>query len=152
MATLKYPSDTETTQIVNTIIEECGQSQEPLRDFYCRLWEMDATDRALSWIRRDWIFELTKVPGNTVEGAEDLAIKLIQNSSNAHEIWRARCAALRELPDGDPVERRQAMIQYETGTQTDKKKDNARPPRPFPEKELAPTTAPLKRLDKPPIS
>ena len=114
MATLKYPSDTETTQIVNTIIEECGQSQEPLRDFYCRLWEMDATDRALSWIRRDWIFELTKVPGNTVEGAEDLAIKLIQNSSNAHEIWRARCAALRELPDGDPVERRQAMIQYET--------------------------------------
>jgi hypothetical protein len=29
-------------------------------------------------------------------------------------MWRARCAAIRDLPDGDPVERRQAMIQYET--------------------------------------
>jgi hypothetical protein len=84
MATLAYPSEHETTQVVDKIIEKCGRSQEPLRGFYCRLWEMNATDRALSWIRRDWIFELTKVPGNTVEGAENLAIKLIQNSSLAH--------------------------------------------------------------------
>ena len=74
---------------------------------------MDATDRALSWIRRDWIFELTKIPGNTVEEAEKLAIKLIQNSYLAHDIWIARCAAIRDRPEGDPVERRQATTQYE---------------------------------------
>ena len=114
MATLAYPSEHETKQVVDKIIKKCGRSQEPLHDFYCRLWEMDATDRALSWIRRDWIFELTKIPGNTVEAAEKLAIKLIQNSSLAHDMWRARCAAIRDLPEGDPVERRQATIQYET--------------------------------------
>ena len=111
MATLAYPSKRETEQVVDKItIEKCGRSQEPLRDFYYRLWEMDASDRALSMIRRDWIFELTKIPGNTVEEAEKLAIKLIQNSSLAHDIWRARCAAIRVLPEGDPVERRLATI------------------------------------------
>jgi hypothetical protein len=114
MATLEYPSQYETKKVVDKIIEQCGRSQQPLHDFYCRLWEMDATDRALSWIRRDWIFELTKIPGNTVEAAEKLAIKLIQNSSLAHDMWRARCAAIRELPNGDPVERSQALIQYNT--------------------------------------
>ena len=114
MATIAYPSEHETKQVVDNIIEECGPTQEPLRNFYSRLWEMDATDRALSWIRRDWIFELTKVPGNSIEAAENLAIKLIQNSSEAHDIWRARCEAMRDLPEGDPIERQQATLQYES--------------------------------------
>jgi ribonuclease HI len=114
MVTLEYPSEHETKKVVDKIIEKCGPSQQPLHGFYCRLWEMDAADRALSWIRRDWIFELTKISGNTVEAAEKLAIKLIQNSSLAHDMWRARCTAIRDLPEGDPIERRQATIQYET--------------------------------------
>jgi hypothetical protein len=123
MATLAYPSEHQTKQVVDKIIEQCARSQEPLRDFYYRLWQMDASDRALSWIRRDWIFELTKIPGNTVEEAEKLAIKLIQNSSQAHDIWRARCAAIRAHPEGDPVERRNATIQYETELRRTRRKN-----------------------------
>ena len=44
MPTLAYPSEHETKLVVDSIIDECGPTQEPLRDFYTRLWETDPTD------------------------------------------------------------------------------------------------------------
>ena len=108
------PRDKEAQNIVSKIIEECGESQEPLRDFYTILWEMEASDKLLSWIvQRDWTYELKKVPGNTQKGVEALAIKLIQTSAEAHEIWRARCRVLHSEAGGDSIDKREAAQQYD---------------------------------------
>ena len=70
-------------------------------------------DRLLAWIRKDWIYELTKIKGNTVAGAETLAISLIQTSFGAHAIWTARCRAIHDEDGNDPIDRIKAGTQYE---------------------------------------
>ena len=121
MTTLSHTTDLEVTKVVNCIIKETAKTQEPLRPFYRSLWEMEATDRALAWFRRDWIYELTKIKGNTVDGAEALGANLIRTASKAHKIWTTRCRELHLHSSNDPVDYIEAAAQYDSELKRTKK-------------------------------
>ena len=121
MTTLSHTTDLEVTKVVDRIIKETGKTQEPLRPFYRRLWEMEAMDRALAWFRRDWIYELTKIKGNTVDGADALGASLIRTSSKAHKIGTTRCHVLHLHSSNDPVDCIEAAAQYDNELKRTKK-------------------------------
>jgi hypothetical protein len=121
MTTLSHTTDLEVTKVVDRIIKETGKTQEPLRPFYRSLWEMEAMDRALAWFRRDWIYELTKIRGNTVDGAEALGESLIRTASMAHKIWTTRCHVLHLHSSNDPVDCIEAAAQYDNELKRTKK-------------------------------
>jgi hypothetical protein len=82
---------------------------------------MEAMDRALAWFRRDWIYELTKIKGNTVDGAEALGESLIRTASKAHKIWTTRCHMLHLQSSNDPVDCIEAAAQYDDELKRTKK-------------------------------